>query len=117
MQGRVFHQDMVDDAAELRDMVKCVQQEQARWDGLVELKAATAQQLNGEMDEQLRHIKQLTATQRRTRAALVEATATLEECRVKRVKAEQDHTDWLHFGNQRCANAGRVDAGSRFRAP
>lgn len=103
MQGRVFQRDYAHDSVELQGMVASVGKEQQRREGLLELKATTAERLNGELDDQLRQTTRLTAVLQRTKADGATASSNLEQCRVKRVRAQQEHTDRFRFGGHGCA--------------
>ena len=93
IQGRVFFKDLVRDAEEVQHKMESTQQLKQKWQRLLELKDKSSQLLATEMDEQLREMTALTAKLRRAQSEIDAASRNLEECRIDRVKAEQDHCD------------------------
>lgn len=102
IQGRVFFKDLVQDAEEVQHKMASTQQQKQKWQKLVELKGKSSQLLASEMDEQLREMTALTSKLRRAQSEIDAASHALEECRVDRVKAEQDHCDRFRLSARRC---------------
>lgn len=103
IQGRVFFKDLVHDAEEVQHKMASARQQQQKWHNLVELKGKSSQVLAGELDEQLREMTALTAKLVRAQHDVDTASRTLEDCRIDRVKAEQDHCDRFRLRAKRCA--------------
>lgn len=113
LRAKIFSPDEQADACELQQTHRAVAHEHRQWRALVSGAVESTGKLDAKLAQQIRAIMVITAEWKDMKALVSKAAETLEQCRLERVQAEQDHADHFQFGDMGCGgfsnNVVRVD--------
>lgn len=97
--AKIYSTDSNADKVELVQTRRAVAKQGKRWRSLISDAVRNADFLDGELTEQIKGIMLVTAEWKEMKKMVTTAAEVLEQCRVRRVQAEQDHRDHFKFGS------------------